>query len=75
MRGEHVKHLIKDGSVWGSSPRARGTLAAAFFFSAASRIIPACAGNTIVSGEMPAIIEDHPRVRGEHEYQELMHRK
>ena len=71
MRGEHVKHLIKDGSVWGSSPHARGTHAKHADILLDEGIIPACAGNTVSVSEYLAQAGDHPRMRGEHAASEL----
>ena len=50
----------------GSSPRVRGTLSAAFWVAAASRFIPACAGNTSTPRPRSARRSVHPRVCGEH---------
>ena len=53
-------------AIFGSSPRARGTLAAAVGDGEAARFIPASAGNT---QQGDATINDdsvHPRERGEH---------
>ena len=35
------------------------------------RITPAYAGNTVTSGKLNHPIRDHPRIRGEHSYDEL----
>ena len=50
----------------GSSPHARGTLAGNMTVRVSPGIIPACAGNTVQSGEDDASPVDHPRMRGEH---------
>ena len=56
-------HLAAD---LGSSPRVRGTLAAAFNIDKVNGIIPACAGNTSTPSDPPLHRRDHPRVCGEH---------
>ena len=48
MRGEHPLFDAKVGRWQGSSPHARGTLQARKHQYAQRRIIPACAGNTLV---------------------------
>ena len=51
----------------GSSPRVRGTHATPFIPVFNSRIIPACAGNTLRDVLCKASMADHPRVCGEHD--------
>ena len=66
MRGEHT---VSSGIVMaspGSSPRARGALAAALGVYALGGIIPACAGSTYRCPFDGSYRRDHPRVRGEH---------
>ena len=69
MRGEHACM----SGVWavqgGSSPHARGTLAAAPHAGGNVRIIPACAGNTPTGAASMRRPWDHPRMRGEHGYE------
>ena len=55
-----------DGRDSGSSPRRRGTLQWCFILVAASRIIPAQAGNTPVPCMQTCQPPDHPRAGGEH---------
>ena len=64
--GEHMSRRIIMRSVWGSSPRVRGTRSAAPTGVAHAGIIPACAGNTAESISSSMTIRDHPRVCGEH---------
>ncbi len=66
VRGEHpiARHHVSN--VTGSSPRARGTLAAARLNALPPRFIPACAGNTTGAWKRWASPPVHPRVRGEH---------
>ena len=66
MRGEHLLAAPRPGARRGSSPHARGALAAPGHAEVAEGIIPACAGST---GSRPAgrrTTQDHPRMRGEH---------
>ena len=67
MRGEHP--LRRGGGVrhWGSSPHARGAPRGAQVRQLRERIIPACAGSTIVSKSVTPTDQDHPRMRGEHD--------
>ena len=57
----------------GSSPRARGTRAALRPGKVFARFIPACAGNTRPCDLSVTVITVHPRVRGEHEAEEVPH--
>ena len=66
MCGEHVKHLIKDGSVWGSSPHVRGALWRTGNERPSRGIIPACAGSTVITLIASLVAGDHPRMCGEH---------
>ena len=50
----------------GSSPHTRGALKAKFTGLAHVRIIPAYAGSTGVVFGWGGVVEDHPRIRGEH---------
>ena len=65
-RGEHDAFVTVAIFHLGSSPRARGTLAAVAGGDRAGRFIPASAGNT--STARPAQVDGsvHPRERGEH---------
>ena len=66
MRGEHDIGMWLDEFRQGSSPHARGTRTNWSTISASTRIIPACAGNTVAKIEYEALAWDHPRMRGEH---------
>ena len=66
VRGEHPDEIAAWGSRLGSSPRARGALAAGENRSGGPGIIPACAGSTPTSSATMTAPRDHPRVRGEH---------
>ena len=66
MRGEHnAKERYMKATV-GSSPHARGAQRPALDVQGYGRIIPACAGSTKNYKSARIIIEDHPRMRGEH---------
>ena len=75
--GEHGASLAMPLSSNGSSPRMRGTLAAAFVGPPPARFIPAHAGNTPArsrhpgAGDRPTV---HPRACGEHPHQESINR-
>ena len=66
MRGEHRIGLDDADTVAGSSPHARGTRTPMMFRLNRIRIIPACAGNTLLFGGVGCGKRDHPRMRGEH---------
>ena len=66
VRGEHPGPNVSSDHATGSSPRARGTRARRMRSVECSRIIPACAGNTLTSRTGREVEADHPRVRGEH---------
>ena len=66
MRGEHFMASLFTALSQGSSPHARGALAADAFDSRHVGIIPACAGSTLSRGCMRLSARDHPRMRGEH---------
>ncbi len=66
MRGVHRnarKRLEDEG---GSSPHARGPPIWKQRGTEHSRIIPACAGSTVVEALTWAVYRDHPRMRGVH---------
>ena len=68
MRGEHAAgHHDADRAV-GSSPHARGALASDEGAPAVAGIIPACAGSTMSRSGTRCWWRDHPRMRGEHNY-------
>ncbi len=66
MRGEHFWPSHGTAPAGGSSPHARGTLAAFGRRIRRARFIPACAGNTQAQfcADCPGAV--HPRMRGEH---------
>ena len=61
-----------EGSIPGSSPRARGTLHGDIATSGLSRFIPACAGNTTANTLSIRSKGVHPRVRGEHSMEQII---
>ena len=67
LRGEHSSEIRLSCNCSGSSPPARGTLAAVTCFPHRSRFIPACAGNTLVARWLLVLRAVHPRLRGEHD--------
>ena len=66
VRGEHLGNTPKALAMYGSSPRARGTLLTGIPGAGKTRFIPACAGNTLGYVSTVAEVAVHPRVRGEH---------
>ena len=64
--GEHSVSLLKACALSGSSPRMRGTPAAANAGGTGTRFIPAHAGNTKNGTRMPQSHPVHPRACGEH---------
>ena len=71
--GEHLEMCIPITSREGSSPRMRGTPAAAAAARPDAGIIPAYAGNTHGQGVALYLGRDHPRVCGEHPYYYQIH--
>ena len=67
-RGEHEGDGIKVDFAVGSSPLARGTQVAKTLRTAASRLIPARAGNTPKILLALTFSAAHPRSRGEHTF-------
>ena len=65
MRGEKLNATWVKSLTSGSSPHARGKDISTGLPSASSRIIPACAGKSCISGSCYEIRQDHPRMRGE----------
>ncbi len=65
MRGERARCVVVPRRGGGSSPHARGTPAARRGRAASRRIIPACAGNAVLSRPTSMRRPDHPRMRGE----------
>ena len=66
MRGVHHCDESPSESQEGSSPHARGPPAGQIDQAGSLRIIPACAGSTLININMIIIIQDHPRMRGVH---------
>ena len=66
MRGEHLPINCCASCIGGSSPHARGALPAVLVPVARAGIIPACAGSTQLVDVAVLVVEDHPRMRGEH---------
>ena len=64
--GEHWRGGWPAAGQGGSSPRMRGALEPVHIGGGVQRIIPAYAGSTGVVGPTPLVLEDHPRVCGEH---------
>ena len=64
--GEHRISPADIFSIYGSSPRVRGTRYYAHLTFIRSRFIPACAGNTVLKAMPAAVGPVHPRVCGEH---------
>ncbi len=66
--GEHRNWGCTSMRAPGSSPRVQGTRTGCTLRLDATRIIPACAGNTYTALSRAVTITDHPRVCGEHRY-------
>jgi hypothetical protein len=66
MCGEHYPLEGLDVEIAGSSPHVRGAPFALGDQSGNHRIIPACAGSTIVADDNLIKRQDHPRMCGEH---------
>ena len=66
MRGEYTHTLFFWHISPGSSPPARGIHCLFKCIRQLTRIIPACAGNTMLQAASQKSAEDHPRLRGEY---------
>ena len=66
MRGEHTGRLSELSATQGSSPHARGARVAPQRPDISRGIIPACAGSTRPRRCGRRASRDHPRMRGEH---------
>ena len=66
MRGEHDMRIPPRCMNPGSSPHARGARFSTYWNMTGGRIIPACAGSTLLVNNKEETVEDHPRMRGEH---------
>ena len=67
IRGEHVPINVAISLYWGSSPHTRGAHHRQHKDGYRMGIIPAYAGSTIAEDADQAFLEDHPRIRGEHD--------
>ena len=75
LRGEHLYSLVMSSSHQGSPPLTRGTHAIGGQIERYQRITPAYAGNTLLPYFLQYLCGDHPRLRGEHQYEKTrMHR-
>ena len=74
-RGEHKTPRPGLGARFGSSPLARGTRNHVHERPALHRLIPARAGNTLVTSPSPRSTAAHPRSRGEHQMPALVQLK
>ena len=68
IRGEHHSETASPTSKNGSSPHTRGAPSAYAGRTECSRIIPAYAGSTPGTTSASSNPGDHPRIRGEHDY-------
>ena len=75
IRGEHGTLSFAGLSKTGSSPHTRGAPAARSPPLQRRRIIPAYAGSTIHHERAERLLEDHPRIRGEHDMDILRNRQ
>ena len=68
IRGEHARVVDPVRRGEGSSPHTRGAPSAEGDAGVAGGIIPAYAGSTDYIKNAPEGLEDHPRIRGEHNH-------
>ena len=66
IRGEHEANSLDGQTMAGSSPHTRGALPDAVGSPALDGIIPAYAGSTLPYTLTVEDLGDHPRIRGEH---------
>ena len=71
LRGEHVGKIIDLPLEEGSPPPTRGTQQLSVYTDTAYRITPAYAGNTTTSCLQYSLNRDHPRLRGEHQFERV----
>ena len=71
IRGEHLATVTSLDLIPGSPPHTRGTLLLQRWTRQSRRITPAYAGNTFATKVDPSKSKDHPRIRGEHCFQNL----
>ena len=74
LRGEHARQALSMFKILGSPPLTRGTLANNPEMVSAWRITPAYAGNTKLEEVRRKVIQDHPRLRGEHFFLQTLFR-
>ena len=74
VRGEHLIAGVPRAAAVGSSPRARGAHDVEEHQPQEDGIIPACAGSTAPATVWTPRPRDHPRVRGEHAFEEMQRR-
>ena len=68
MCGNHRQSSITRIAAAGSPPRVREPPSDGWIGDLRLRITPACAGTTIVTDDITAFGQDHPRVCGNHSY-------
>ena len=68
MCGEHLSRMSPGCGLPGSSPHVRGALRPRKIRFHIRGIIPACAGSTLIGGTIPSQWRDHPRMCGEHTF-------
>ena len=71
IRGEHLPAMPARTRMGGSSPHTRGARRRRLVSDEHRGIIPAYAGSTIDELEAEGLLEDHPRIRGEHPVDEV----
>ena len=71
MCGEHISRNMTSLLTWGSSPHVRGAQHVFEVLGSTFGIIPACAGSTLPLNFVYTGIRDHPRMCGEHAYQDM----
>ena len=74
IRGEHFPTPGGTGPCQGSSPHTRGALSDAWRHWPVSGIIPAYAGSTSTTSLSAVMAGDHPRIRGEHVFEQVNER-
>ena len=68
IRGEHSFLKARNDPQQGSPPHTRGTHSLQISDINVRGITPAYAGNTAPAASLSALMQDHPRIRGEHTY-------
>ena len=71
LRGEHHDGSYKLSGDKGSPPPTRGTRIKMRIYLSGPRITPAYAGNTPAVIQVSYLLQDHPRLRGEHAYKQV----